>query len=88
MRVKFFNNKMSDTVAVSTSHGPGMNLSHLVSVLSFQKTFSNLRHVHVTERSSTAPLNFSEMGPRFPPVVGSAAGEPPATAASTPTVSV
>ncbi|KAM6171490.1 serine/threonine-protein kinase WNK1 isoform 3-T3 [Erethizon dorsatum] len=84
---KIFTNEVSDTVAASTSQGPGMNLSHSASSLSLQKAFSELRHAQMTEGPSTAPPNFSQTGPTFP-FFGSAAGGPPITAAPTPSISV
>ncbi|XP_063114680.1 serine/threonine-protein kinase WNK1 isoform X25 [Cavia porcellus] len=84
---KVFTSEISDTVAASTSQGPGMNLSHSASSLSLQQAFSELRRAQMTEGPSTAPPNFSQTGPTFPPFFGSAAGGPPVTAAPTPSVS-
>uniref|UniRef100_A0A8C4MKH7 non-specific serine/threonine protein kinase n=1 Tax=Equus asinus TaxID=9793 RepID=A0A8C4MKH7_EQUAS len=87
---KVFTSETSDTVAASTSHGTGMNLSHSASSLSLQQAFSELRHTQMTEGPSTAPPNFSHTGPTFPvvpPSMTSIAGVP-TTAAATPSVSV
>ncbi|XP_034884393.1 serine/threonine-protein kinase WNK1 isoform X2 [Mirounga leonina] len=87
---KVFTSEISDTVAASTSHGAGMNLSHSASSLSLQQAFSELRHAQMTEGPNTAPPNFSHTGPTFPvvpPSMSSIAGVP-ATAAATPSVSV
>nr|XP_044993259.1 serine/threonine-protein kinase WNK1 isoform X8 [Jaculus jaculus] len=84
---KVFTSEIPDTVAVSTSQGPGMNLSHSASSLSLQQAFSELKHAHITEGPSTAPPNFSHTGPTFSPFLGSAAGGP-TTAAAKPSVSV
>uniref|UniRef100_A0A6I8P2M4 non-specific serine/threonine protein kinase n=1 Tax=Ornithorhynchus anatinus TaxID=9258 RepID=A0A6I8P2M4_ORNAN len=70
--------------AASSSHGPGMNLSHSASSLSLQQAFSEIRHGQLAEGPSTAPPNFSLAGPAFPagpPAVTSAAGAPPPGAA-------
>lgn len=85
-----FTTEISDTVAASTSQGPGMNLSHSASSLSLQQAFSELRHAQMSEGPSTAPPNFSHTGPSFPvvsPFMSSIPGVP-ATAAATPPVSV
>ncbi|XP_039766611.1 LOW QUALITY PROTEIN: serine/threonine-protein kinase WNK1 [Ornithorhynchus anatinus] len=74
----------SDPAAASSSHGPGMNLSHSASSLSLQQAFSEIRHGQLAEGPSTAPPNFSLAGPAFPagpPAVTSAAGAPPPGAA-------
>ncbi|XP_032700344.1 serine/threonine-protein kinase WNK1-like, partial [Lontra canadensis] len=87
---KVFTSEISDTVAASTSHGAGMNLSHSASSLSLQQAFSELRHAQITEGPNTAPPNFSHTGPTFPvvpPSMSSIAGVP-TTAAATPSVSV
>ncbi|XP_032205087.1 serine/threonine-protein kinase WNK1 isoform X11 [Mustela erminea] len=87
---KVFTSEISDTVAASTSHGAGMNLSHSASSLSLQQAFSELRHAQMTEGPNTAPPNFSHTGPTFPvvpPSMSSTAGVP-TTAAATPSVSV
>nr|XP_035948268.1 serine/threonine-protein kinase WNK1 isoform X18 [Halichoerus grypus] len=87
---KVFTSEISDTVAASTSHGAGMNLSHSASSLSLQQAFSELRHAQMTEGPNTAPPNFSHTGPTFPvvpPSMSSIAGVP-TTAAATPSVSV
>ncbi|KAB0347880.1 hypothetical protein FD754_012737 [Muntiacus muntjak] len=75
--------EISDTVAASTSAGPGMNLSHSASSLSLQQAFSELRHARMAEGPSTAPPHFGQTGPVFPavpPPLSSAPGAP-ATAA-------
>ncbi|XP_022378124.1 serine/threonine-protein kinase WNK1 isoform X4 [Enhydra lutris kenyoni] len=87
---KVFTSEISDTVAASTSHGAGMNLSHSASSLSLQQAFSELRHAQMTEGPNTAPPNFGHTGPTFPvvpPSMSSIAGVP-TTAAATPSVSV
>ncbi|XP_062050601.1 serine/threonine-protein kinase WNK1 isoform X6 [Lepus europaeus] len=87
---KVFTTEIADTVAASTSQGPGMNLSHSASSLSLQQAFSELRHAQMTEGPSTAPPNFSHTGPSFPvisPFLSSIPGVP-TTAAATPPVSV
>ncbi|XP_070265595.1 serine/threonine-protein kinase WNK1 isoform X2 [Myotis yumanensis] len=87
---KVFTGEISDTVAASTSHGAGMNLSHSASSLSLQQAFSELKNVQMTEGPNTAPPNFSQTGPTFPvvpPSMGSIAGVP-TTAATTLSVSV
>ncbi|XP_012901868.1 serine/threonine-protein kinase WNK1 isoform X6 [Mustela putorius furo] len=87
---KVFTSEISDTVAASTSHGAGMNLSHSASSLSLQQAFSELRHAQMTEGPNTAPPNFSHTGPTFPvvpPSMSSTAGVP-TTAAATLSVSV
>ncbi|XP_027977010.1 serine/threonine-protein kinase WNK1 isoform X9 [Eumetopias jubatus] len=87
---KVFTSEISDTVAASTSHGAGMNLSHSASSLSLQQAFSELRHAQMTEGPNTAPPNFSHTGPTFPvvpPSMSSIVGVP-TTAAATPSVSV
>ncbi|XP_013375607.1 PREDICTED: serine/threonine-protein kinase WNK1 isoform X11 [Chinchilla lanigera] len=85
---KVFTSEISDTVAASASQGPGMNLSHSASSLSLQQAFSELRRAQMTEGPSTAPPNFSQTGPTFPPFFGGAAVGPPTTAAPTPSLSV
>uniref|UniRef100_A0A7N5JZJ0 non-specific serine/threonine protein kinase n=1 Tax=Ailuropoda melanoleuca TaxID=9646 RepID=A0A7N5JZJ0_AILME len=88
---KVFTSEISDTVAASTSHGAGMNLSHSASSLSLQQAFSELRHGQMTEGPNTAPPNFSHTGPTFPvvpPSMSSIAGVPTTGAAATPSVSV
>ncbi|KAJ1062048.1 hypothetical protein K5549_008390 [Capra hircus] len=72
--------EISDTVAASTSAGPGMNLSHSASSLSLQQAFSELRHARMAEGPSTAPPHFGQTGPVFPAV-------PPTTAAAAASVS-
>ncbi|XP_006771362.1 PREDICTED: serine/threonine-protein kinase WNK1 isoform X4 [Myotis davidii] len=87
---KVFSGEISDTVAASTSHGAGMNLSHSASSLSLQQAFSELKNAQMTEGPNTAPPNFSQTGPTFPvvpPSMGSIAGVP-TTAATTLSVSV
>ncbi|XP_016080330.1 PREDICTED: serine/threonine-protein kinase WNK1 isoform X12 [Miniopterus natalensis] len=87
---KVFSSEISDTVAATTSHGAGMNLSHSASSLSLQQAFSELKNAQMTEGPNTAPPNFSHSGPTFPvvpPSVGSIAGVP-TTAAATLSVSV
>nr|XP_055171306.1 serine/threonine-protein kinase WNK1 isoform X1 [Nyctereutes procyonoides] len=87
---KVFTSEIPDTVAASTSHSAGMNLSHSASSLSLQQAFSELRHTQMTEGPSTAPPNFSHTGPTFPvvpPSMSSIAGVP-TTAVATPSVSV
>ncbi|XP_036157733.1 serine/threonine-protein kinase WNK1 isoform X8 [Myotis myotis] len=86
---KVFSGEISDTVAASTSHGAGMNLSHSASSLSLQQAFSELKNAQMTEGPNTAPPNFSQTGPTFPvvpPSMGSIAGVP--TTAATLSVSV
>ncbi|KFO30580.1 Serine/threonine-protein kinase WNK1 [Fukomys damarensis] len=85
---KVFTSEVADTVAAPTSQGPGMNLSHSASSLSLQQAFSELKRTQMTEGPSTAPPDFSQMGPTFPPFLGSAAGGPPTTGAPTPSISV
>ncbi|KAM4819812.1 serine/threonine-protein kinase WNK1 [Thomomys bottae] len=84
---KVFSSEIADTVAASTSQGPGVNLSHSASSLSLQQAFSELRHAQMSEGPSTAPPDFSVTGPVFPPFVGSvpagAATAATATAATT-----
>ncbi|XP_055251250.1 serine/threonine-protein kinase WNK1 isoform X10 [Moschus berezovskii] len=75
--------EISDTVAASTSAGPGMNLSHSASSLSLQQAFSELRHARMAEGPSTAPPHFGQTGPVFPavpPPLSSAPGAPAAAA--------
>ncbi|XP_070309306.1 serine/threonine-protein kinase WNK1 isoform X5 [Odocoileus virginianus] len=77
--------EISDTVAASTSAGPGMNLSHSASSLSLQQAFSELRHARMAEGPSTAPPHFGQTGPVFPavpPPLSSALGAPAAAAAA------
>ncbi|XP_012664802.1 serine/threonine-protein kinase WNK1 isoform X5 [Otolemur garnettii] len=72
-----FTSEISDTVAASTSQGPGMNLSHSASSLSLQQAFSELKHAQTTEGPNTAPPNFTHTGPVFPvvpPSLSSTAG--------------
>ncbi|XP_023573461.1 serine/threonine-protein kinase WNK1 [Octodon degus] len=85
---RVFTSEIPDTVAASTSQGPGMNLSHSASSLSLQQAFSELKRTQMTEGPSTAPPNFSQTGPTFSPFFGSAAGGPPTTTAPTSSVSV
>ncbi|XP_042801388.1 serine/threonine-protein kinase WNK1 isoform X7 [Panthera leo] len=86
---KLFTGEISDTVAASTSHGAGMNLSHSASSLSLQQAFSELRHAQMTEGPNTAPPNFSHTGPTFPvvPPSMSSIAAVPTTAAATPSIS-
>ncbi|XP_038623664.1 serine/threonine-protein kinase WNK1 [Tachyglossus aculeatus] len=77
----------SDLVAASSSHGPGMNLSHSASSLSLQQAFSELRHGQLAEGPSTAPPNFSLAGPAFPVVTSAAGAPPPGVAVSVPPAS-
>ncbi|XP_054433145.1 serine/threonine-protein kinase WNK1 isoform X3 [Pteronotus mesoamericanus] len=87
---KLFTSETSDTVAASTSHGAGVNLSHSASSLSLQQAFSELKNAQMTEGPNTAPPNFSHTGPTFPavpPSMGSIAGVP-TTAGTTPSASV
>ncbi|XP_012502925.1 PREDICTED: serine/threonine-protein kinase WNK1 isoform X7 [Propithecus coquereli] len=82
---KLFTSEIPDTVAASTSQGPGMNLSHSASSLSLQQAFSELRRTQMTEGPNTAPPNFSHTGPTFPavpPFLSSTAGVPTVAAAS------
>ncbi|XDB50916.1 hypothetical protein AB1E18_004471 [Capra hircus] len=77
--------EISDTVAASTSAGPGMNLSHSASSLSLQQAFSELRHARMAEGPSTAPPHFGQTGPVFPavpPTLSSAPGASTAAAAA------
>ncbi|XP_026519667.1 serine/threonine-protein kinase WNK1 [Notechis scutatus] len=67
-----------DSVA-STSHGPGMNLSHSASSLSLQQAFSDLKHMQHTEGPSTAPPVFNQAVPPFPTVASGANGLPSTT---------
>ncbi|KAK9400105.1 serine/threonine-protein kinase WNK1 [Crotalus adamanteus] len=60
--------ELFDSVAASTSHGPGMNLSHSASSLSLQQAFSDLKHMQHTEGPSTAPPVFHQAMPPFPTV--------------------
>ncbi|XP_070612557.1 serine/threonine-protein kinase WNK1 isoform X7 [Erythrolamprus reginae] len=64
---------------VSTSHGPGMNLSHSASSLSLQQAFSELKHMQHTEGPSTAPPVFNQAMPTFPSVASDANGLPSTT---------
>ncbi|XP_053413094.1 serine/threonine-protein kinase WNK1 isoform X5 [Nycticebus coucang] len=85
-----FTSEISDTVAASTSQGPGMNLSHSASSLSLQQAFSELKHAQTTEGPNTAPPNFTHTGPIFPvvpPSLSSTAGVS-TIAAATSSVSV
>uniref|UniRef100_A0A8C5RR07 non-specific serine/threonine protein kinase n=2 Tax=Elapidae TaxID=8602 RepID=A0A8C5RR07_LATLA len=63
--------ELFDSVA-STSHGPGMNLSHSASSLSLQQAFSDLKHMQHTEGPSTAPPVFNQAVPPFPTVASGA----------------
>ncbi|XP_070803807.1 serine/threonine-protein kinase WNK1 isoform X1 [Pituophis catenifer annectens] len=63
----------------STSHGPGMNLSHSASSLSLQQAFSDLKHMQHTEGPSTAPPIFNQAVPPFPTVALGANGLPSTT---------
>ncbi|XP_007935235.2 LOW QUALITY PROTEIN: serine/threonine-protein kinase WNK1 [Orycteropus afer afer] len=87
---KVFTSEISDTVASSTSHGPGMNLSHSASSLSLQKAFSELKHAQMTEGPSTAPPDFSLKGPTFPVVSPPMSSIPgvPTTGAATSSIAV
>ncbi|XP_050773788.1 serine/threonine-protein kinase WNK1 isoform X1 [Gopherus flavomarginatus] len=71
--------ELSDIVASSPSHGPGMNLSHSASSLSLQQAFSEIRHAQMTEGPSTAPPVFNQTIPPFPPVLANVAGSLPST---------
>uniref|UniRef100_A0A8C3IVG0 non-specific serine/threonine protein kinase n=1 Tax=Chrysemys picta bellii TaxID=8478 RepID=A0A8C3IVG0_CHRPI len=71
--------ELPDIVASSSSHGPGMNLSHSASSLSLQQAFSEIRHTQMTEGPSTAPPVFNQTIPPFPPVLASMAGSLPST---------
>ncbi|KAM6436840.1 serine/threonine-protein kinase WNK1 isoform 3-T3 [Liasis olivaceus] len=71
--------ELFDTVAASTSHGPGMNLSHSASSLSLQQAFSDLKHVQLTEGPSTAPPVFNQAVPPFPTVASGVNGLPSIT---------
>ncbi|XP_039402870.1 serine/threonine-protein kinase WNK1 isoform X2 [Mauremys reevesii] len=71
--------ELSDIVASSPSHGPGMNLSHSASSLSLQQAFSEIRHAQMTEGPSTAPPVFNQTIPPFPPVLANMAGSLPST---------
>lgn len=87
---KVFTSEIPDTVAASTSHAAGMNLSHSASSLSLQQAFSELKNAQMTEGPNTAPPNFSHTGPTFPvvpPSMGSIAGVP-TIAGTTPSASV
>ncbi|XP_052577915.1 LOW QUALITY PROTEIN: serine/threonine-protein kinase WNK1 [Peromyscus californicus insignis] len=84
---KVFTSETSDTVAASTSQGPGMNLSHSASSLSLQQAFSELKHAQMTEGPNTAPPNFNHTGPTFSPFLAGIAGGP-TVAASSSSVSV
>ncbi|XP_076423906.1 serine/threonine-protein kinase WNK1 isoform X10 [Peromyscus maniculatus bairdii] len=84
---KVFTSETSDTVAASTSQGPGMNLSHSASSLSLQQAFSELKHAQMTEGPNTAPPNFNHTGPTFSPFLAGIAGGP-TVASSSPSVSV
>ncbi|XP_026574667.1 serine/threonine-protein kinase WNK1 isoform X2 [Pseudonaja textilis] len=70
--------ELFDSVA-STSHGPGMNLSHSASSLSLQQAFSDLKHMQHTEGPSTAPPVFNQAVPPFPTVASGANGLPSTT---------
>ncbi|XP_027285102.1 serine/threonine-protein kinase WNK1 isoform X10 [Cricetulus griseus] len=80
---KVFTSETSDTVAASTSQGPGINLSHSASSLSLQQAFSELKHVQMTEGPNTAPPNFNHTAPTFSPFLAG-----PTVAASSASVSV
>uniref|UniRef100_A0A8C0IL99 non-specific serine/threonine protein kinase n=1 Tax=Chelonoidis abingdonii TaxID=106734 RepID=A0A8C0IL99_CHEAB len=71
--------ELSDIVASSPSHGPGMNLSHSASSLSLQQAFSEIRHAQMTEGPSTAPPVFNQTIPPFPPVLANVTGSLPST---------
>uniref|UniRef100_A0A674J3P4 non-specific serine/threonine protein kinase n=1 Tax=Terrapene triunguis TaxID=2587831 RepID=A0A674J3P4_9SAUR len=71
--------ELPDIVASSSSHGPGMNLSHSASSLSLQQAFSEIRHTQMTEGPSTAPPVFNQTIPPFPPVLANMAGSLPST---------
>ncbi|XP_053891083.1 serine/threonine-protein kinase WNK1 isoform X2 [Malaclemys terrapin pileata] len=71
--------ELPDIVASSSSHGPGMNLSHSASSLSLQQAFSEFRHTQMTEGPSTAPPVFNQTIPPFPPVLANMAGSLPST---------
>ncbi|KAM9173905.1 serine/threonine-protein kinase WNK1 isoform 1-T1 [Pangshura tecta] len=71
--------ELSDIVASSPSHGPGMNLSHSASSLSLQQAFSEIRHSQMSEGPSTAPPVFNQTLPPFPPVLANMAGSLPST---------
>ncbi|XP_013918511.1 PREDICTED: serine/threonine-protein kinase WNK1 isoform X13 [Thamnophis sirtalis] len=79
--------ELFDSIA-STSHGPGMNLSHSASSISLQQAFSELKHMQHTEGPSTAPPIFNQAVPPFPIVASGANGLPsttvPASSASLP----
>ncbi|XP_039211854.1 serine/threonine-protein kinase WNK1 isoform X12 [Crotalus tigris] len=68
--------ELFDSVAASTSHGPGMNLSHSASSLSLQQAFSDLKHMQHTEGPSTAPPVFHQAMPPFPTVASGVNGLP------------
>ncbi|KAM3833019.1 serine/threonine-protein kinase WNK1 isoform 2-T2 [Vipera latastei] len=68
--------ELFDSIAVSTSHGPGMNLSHSASSLSLQQAFSDLKHMQHTEGPSTAPPVFNQAMPPFPTVASGGNGLP------------
>ncbi|XP_058047376.1 serine/threonine-protein kinase WNK1 isoform X5 [Ahaetulla prasina] len=73
--------ELFDSIAsvASTSHGPGMNLSHSASSLSLQQAFSDLKHMQPTEGPSTAPPIFNQAMPPFPTVASGANGLPSTT---------
>ncbi|XP_063164628.1 serine/threonine-protein kinase WNK1 [Candoia aspera] len=68
--------ELFDRIAASTSHGPGMNLSHSASSLSLQQAFSDLKHMQLTEGPSTAPPVFNQAVPPFPTVASGVNGLP------------
>uniref|UniRef100_A0A803SL15 non-specific serine/threonine protein kinase n=1 Tax=Anolis carolinensis TaxID=28377 RepID=A0A803SL15_ANOCA len=81
-------NELLDVVATSSSHGPGMNLSHSASSLSLQGVFSELKHAQMTEGPNTAPPVFNQDMPPFPPIATSVSGGLPSTSVTAPSVSL
>ncbi|XP_042324825.1 serine/threonine-protein kinase WNK1 isoform X9 [Sceloporus undulatus] len=82
-------NELLDVVAASSSHGPGMNLSHSASSLSLQQAFSELKHAQMTEGPSTAPPIFNQDLPAFPSIVATSEnGSLPSTSVTAPSVSL
>nr|XP_060632723.1 LOW QUALITY PROTEIN: serine/threonine-protein kinase WNK1 [Anolis sagrei ordinatus] len=79
-------NELLDVVAASSSHGPGMNLSHSASSLSLQGAFSELKHVQMTEGPNTAPPVFNQDMPPFPPIATSGNGGLPSTSLTAPSM--
>ncbi|XP_075797106.1 serine/threonine-protein kinase WNK1 isoform X3 [Pelodiscus sinensis] len=79
--------ELSEIIASSPSHGPGMNLSHSASSLSLQQAFSEIRHAQMTEGPSTAPPVFNQTIPPFPPALANMAGSLPSTSVAPPTAS-